>query len=73
MRVGRRSTSLAGEAWVPPPPSVVPATGGLGKPVSRRVYSVGFGRSPAGGAQEVVELLDRVLLSAWIPSCGGAP
>ena len=74
MRVHRRSTSSAGEAWVPPPPSATPAAGGWGKPASRRVYMVGFvgfGRCSVGEALEVLELLVRVLLSAWIPSGGG--
>ena len=72
MRVHRRSTSSAGEAWVPSPPSAAPAAGGWGKPVSRRVFMVGLGRCPAGGASEAEVLLVR-LLSAQIPSGGGVP
>ena len=72
MRVHRRSTSSAGEAWVPSPPSAAPTAGGWGKPVSRRVFMVGVGRCPAGGASEAEVLLVRPL-SAQIPSGGGVP
>ena len=72
MRVDCRSTSLAGGTWVPPPPSAAPAAGGWGKPVPRRVHSVGPGSFPAGGAREEMGLQVRFLVSAVIPSGGGA-
>jgi hypothetical protein len=73
LRVDRRFHLAAVEAWVPPSPSAAPAAGGWEKPVSRRVYSVGIGRSPAGGAWEVVVLRVQILKLAWIPFGGAAP
>ena len=73
MKVHRRSTFAAGEAWVPPPPSAAPAAGGWGKPVSRRVHRVAFVWCPAGGASEAAALLVRFLSTARFPSGGGAP
>ena len=72
LRVNSRSTSPAGGTWVLPPPSAAPAAGGWGKPVPRRVRSVGPGSSPAGGAREEMVLQVRFLVSAVIPSGGGA-
>ena len=72
MRVHRWSTSSAGEAWVPFSPSAAPVAGGWGKPVSRRVFMVGLGRCPAGGALEAEVVLVHPL-SAHIPSGGGVP
>ena len=76
----RRATSLLprdrqrGHGFLPPP-SAASAVGGWGNLGSRpqRVYRVGSGRVPAGGAVEAVVLPEWSLVSPRFPFCGDGP
>lgn len=69
----RRPTSLAGDLRIPPPPPAASAAGGWGIRRSWPVYSVGYGRTSAGGDLEVEEASVVVWLLDRVPSRGGAP
>ena len=64
-------TSLAGDPWIPPSLTAAPAAGGWGIHGSRPVYSVGVGRSSAGGAMEVEASVAVRLVSICSFSDGG--